>query len=61
MPSTSWKQARMMERAARDPEYAAERHVSVDVAEEFHREDLAANVYFDSAGKLVPEFNPPSE
>lgn len=59
MPSVSWQQARMMELAAKDPDYADERGVEQEVAQQFHAEDLQANVFFDSNGKLLPEFNPP--
>lgn len=55
MPSKSWKQARMMEKAAKDPEYAISRGVPVDVAKNQHAEDLSEGVYFDADDQLIPD------
>ncbi len=54
-PSKSWRQARMMARAAAEPEYAVKRNVPMDVAGEFHKADLAEKKYFDDFGQLRPE------
>ena len=55
MPSSSWKQARMMGRIVAEPEYAEERHVDPKVAKDFHDEDIEAGIFFDSNSVLIPE------
>jgi len=59
MPSKSWKQARMMAKAAADEEYASKRGVPQHVAQDFNREDLEAGIFFDPRGNLIAEAEGP--
>lgn len=52
--SKSWRQARMMARAAGDAEYAAQRGVPQETAQEFHDADLEAGIFFQN-GELIPD------
>lgn len=55
MPSSSFRQARMMARAAADPAYAEERHISPDAAREFHEADKTDGRFVNPDGSLKEE------
>lgn len=60
MPSKSWRQARLMAKAAADPDYAEERNIPQHVAQEFTDDDRRNMVYFDDRGNLISEAEAPA-
>lgn len=49
MPSKSWKQHKLMEKAAHDAEFAKEHHIDQAVAQEFIEADKKAGLTTEAA------------